>query len=488
MDEIIDSAKKEVLVEMVKLAQKKEMAGSKGQWKDFLKVYDKYGTSLSDPSRRNIDSLNAFLRTFTESDDLKFFKKVLQCHSDRDKVEQLKKTSPDDETAEEKLVRLTLMHPQYPVDFCFPSYEEEWVSSKKSRIMKSTKMLGVDCEMVLCEDGTEALVKVCAVDRNLQVKLDAVVNPNKAIADFRTEITGMSAIDLDGVTCSLPDVQKSMKKLLSHGTILVGHSLHNDLQALKVDHARVIDTSYIFKDANRPTRKKPSLSLLCKAKLGYELRKPGNPHNCLDDACAAMKLVLARLEGRVDDLIPEEVKELDARRKEMDAGRLFVHRIPVNVLAKDLQIVIPGNFTFQMKINRKNTYSAFAIFRNMEEANEAFENLEGDIEKDSNGRPQKLVKFKLDSGLSGSLCVCKTCHDDSVKQLKSNKRSNGDEDISGSLKKTRTDQPCEPIQDTNQCQVHLEVIQRLKEELSHRDQEISSLNRIIAALTRKQGL
>jgi hypothetical protein len=30
-------------------------------------------------------------------------------------------------------------------------------------------MVAVDCEMVLCEDDTEALVRVCVVDRNLQV-------------------------------------------------------------------------------------------------------------------------------------------------------------------------------------------------------------------------------------------------------------------------------------------------------------------------------
>jgi len=30
-------------------------------------------------------------------------------------------------------------------------------------------MLAVDCEMVLCEDGTEAVVKVCVVDHNLEV-------------------------------------------------------------------------------------------------------------------------------------------------------------------------------------------------------------------------------------------------------------------------------------------------------------------------------
>lgn len=40
---------------------------------------------------------------------------------------------------------------------------------KKSKAMKSNDMVSVDCEMVLCEDGTEALVRVCVVDRNLEV-------------------------------------------------------------------------------------------------------------------------------------------------------------------------------------------------------------------------------------------------------------------------------------------------------------------------------
>jgi RNA exonuclease 1 len=41
----------------------------------------------------------------------------------------------------------------------------------------------------------------------VQVKLDEFVNPYKAVADYRTDITGVSARDLEGVTCSLADVQ-----------------------------------------------------------------------------------------------------------------------------------------------------------------------------------------------------------------------------------------------------------------------------------------
>ncbi|KAL2531636.1 Small RNA degrading nuclease 3 [Abeliophyllum distichum] len=491
MDDKIFSAEKEVLIEMVKLAQKRGMVGSKGGWKDFLKFYDKkLGTSLSDPARRSVESLVAFLKTFSQENDLKFFHKVLQCHSNREAVEKFKMTSPDNETPEQKLVSLTLRHPQYPIDYSLPSYDEEWLvvkCSKKSKAMKSTIMVAIDCEMVLCEDGTEALVRVCAVDRNLQVKLDAYVNPNKAIADYRTEITGISAKELDGVTCTLADVQKSMKKLLSHGTILAGHSLNNDLQALKLDYTRVIDTSYIFKYANRSANRKPSLSLLCKAVLGYELRKEGSPHNCLDDACAAMKLVLARFEHATDGVIPQEVKAVDT-------AKLLLHRIPVNISTTDLKSVIPGNFEIEVKTSKKvrDIYSAFAIFENQQEANETFENLQGDLEKDSSGRTQKLFNFELGTGMMASMYVCKMSCDDSVGQFTSNKRSFEDEDNLDTLKKLRKDQISEQLEEpdssSNQCETQLKEIERLKQELRQRDQEISSLNKIIVALARKQGL
>jgi hypothetical protein len=39
------------------------------------------------------------------------------------------------------------------------------------------------------------------------VKLDEHVNPNKAVVDYRTDITGVSETDLEGVCCSLADVQ-----------------------------------------------------------------------------------------------------------------------------------------------------------------------------------------------------------------------------------------------------------------------------------------
>jgi len=51
--------------------------------------------------------------------------------------------------------------------------KQDWfvsdVGMKMKKVMESTNMVAVDCEMVLCEDGTEGLVRVGVVDRDLKV-------------------------------------------------------------------------------------------------------------------------------------------------------------------------------------------------------------------------------------------------------------------------------------------------------------------------------
>jgi RNA exonuclease 1 len=38
-----------------------------------------------------------------------------------------------------------------------------------ANLVTTKNMLPIDCEMVLCDDGTEAVVRVCVVDDNLEV-------------------------------------------------------------------------------------------------------------------------------------------------------------------------------------------------------------------------------------------------------------------------------------------------------------------------------
>ncbi|KAE8703745.1 Exonuclease [Hibiscus syriacus] len=464
MDEKLETAEKKILVEIVKLVQKRGLEGTQGG-----------------------------------------------CHSNRNIVEQFRKQSWDIESPEQSLVRLTLEHPQYLLDYAFPTVDEGWIVTKppkKSQAMKSNAMIAVDCEMVLCEDGTEALVRVCAVDRDLQIKIDQLVKPNKAVSDYRTEITGVAAGDLDGVTCSVADIQKSMKKLLSGGTISVGHSLHNDLQVLKINHARVIDTSYIFKYSDAPILRKPSLNNLCKSVLGYEVRKPGAAHNCLDDACAAMKLVLAKLERGEITLV-------------LDVWSLTA----VNVRREEISRIIPGAVAIEPKPSKKlqgRHYSAFAVFNSPPEASQAYENMDGEEEKDSSGLPQKLVNFQFGNGKNASIYIRKMAQDHSHREVWSNKRAFEGEEKLIKSKRLKTDEETahdnsltevpsnerakestestevetdekiaeekiaeETKENSNQPDEHLKEMERLKQELKEKDAKIVLQEKMISNLVKK---
>ncbi|XVF59361.1 hypothetical protein PTKIN_Ptkin07bG0269500 [Pterospermum kingtungense] len=485
MDEKLETAEKKVLVEIVKLVQKRGLKGTEGGWKDFLNIYDrKFGSSLSDPSRRSNACLVSFLKTFTKDDDLKLFDRVFQSHANRNVLEQFRKQSLDKESPEQRLVRLTLEHPLYPLDYTFSIGDEEWIVTKlpkKSQFMRSTAMVAVDCEMVLCEDGAEALVRVCLVDRDLQVKIDELVNPNKAVADYRTEITGVAAEDLDGVTCSVADIQKSMMKLLSDGTILVGHGLHNDLQVLKIDHARVIDTSYIFKYLDVPINRRPSLNNLCKSVLGYEVRKQDAVHDCLDDACAAMKLVIAKLEHGDIPLVQEA-----APQAEME--KLLVHRIPIIVSKEEISRVIPGNVAIEVKPSKTASrhYSAFAVFNSPQEANRAYENLEGPEEKDSSGLPQKLVTIHFGKGIARAY-IRKMAQNNSRCQVLSNRRAFQGEEKSIESKRLKTDHEITDgtMANSHEIDDHLKEIGRLKQEMKEKDAQITLQDTMISNLVKK---
>ncbi|GAB2255825.1 hypothetical protein Droror1_Dr00009603 [Drosera rotundifolia] len=489
IDAKLASAKREVLVQIVKLAQKRGMSGENGVWKEFLNSIERFGATHSDPARRSPADLLAFLRTFKEESDLKFFARVMQCYSSHDIAKKLLQ-SQGTESPEQRLVQLTIEHSSYPTDFTFPSYEEGWLVTKlraKGKRKRSEAVIAVDCEMVLCEDGTEALVKICVVDRELQVKLHEFVNPKKAVADYRTSITGVSANDLDGVTLSLEDIQKSMKKLLSHGTILVGHGLSNDMKALKIDHPKVIDTSYIFKYGGDSMRRRPSLVNLCKSVLGYEVRKKGEPHNCLDDACAAMKLVLAKIEKGFDDDLPLVVEEAVCVPEE-DMPKLFIQGIPIDMKSEDLHKVIPGVYTLDQKMlknGKSRNYSILAIFENQQEALEAYDNINGQERGDSRGRLQKAVPVKLSSGITETIYVHKPVCGGDVDQATTKKRLL---EISIETRTSEAEVTEKSKSEMNSCVDHVEEIERLTNQLIQRDREISDLHKIIAALTRKHGL
>lgn len=89
-------------------------------------------------------------------------------------------------------------------------------------------------------------------------------------------------------------IQEDFLKLVYKETILVGHSLENDLLALKVSHNLVIDTAVLYKHP-RGGSYKTALRVLVKRFLSREIQQSGTGHDSIEDARATMELALLKI-------------------------------------------------------------------------------------------------------------------------------------------------------------------------------------------------
>lgn len=361
-------------------------------------------------------------------------------------------------------------------------------------------MLSLDCEMVVCDDNKRALVRVCVVDDEEKVLLDMLVKPRIPVIDYLTPITGICEADLKNVTCGILEAQTAVLKLLTADTILVGHSLHNDLNALKIDHPRVIDTSFLFQFCNKPESYNAGLNSLCKAVLGYEFRDDGKPHDCLLDATIPMKIVRHTLKHGIKGPIDIQEKVLD----EGQLCKLYFHGIPQPVSVNDLQKLIPDDCSCDIDAiswAKNKSGTTYGVFSCINDANRVFEELKGLAGEDSYGRPQKTVKVTVFSK-HGKLKkvpvrVRKMSTGDGVQgegalqaEATATECSQSAEDIElVSLKKRKVadgESRVIPDKAMNHCCDHFQEAESLRKQLREKIEEVHALQKIILDLTKEQ--
>lgn len=91
---------------------------------------------------------------------------------------------------------------------------------------------------------------------------------------FVYRFSGINEATLANVTKRLTDVQTDLKKIFNASTILIGHSLENDLKSLKIVHDKIVDTSILYPHTRGPPLKR-ALKSLCQDFLHRTIQNSG---------------------------------------------------------------------------------------------------------------------------------------------------------------------------------------------------------------------
>ena len=171
--------------------------------------------------------------------------------------------------------------------------------SEESDMSLDLRIIALDCEMCDTAHGPE-LTRISVVDYNGIILLDTLVKPYSPVVNYKEAFSGVNATLLDPVDIRIEQVQVALLRLVSSSTVLIGHSLENDLYALKLSHKCCVDTSVLYPHPiGFPHRHK--LKYLAKEFLKINIQNAsstasGVGHSSVEDARVALQLVKLKVE------------------------------------------------------------------------------------------------------------------------------------------------------------------------------------------------
>jgi hypothetical protein len=167
-------------------------------------------------------------------------------------------------------------------------------------------VIALSCNKVTLVDGRQEVVKIAAVDLvTCRILMNHLVctDPHTEVKDWRSQITGLfSWRDMDGARLAGYKVFKgwaaarsTLWKFVDKETIIVGHNLRSDLDALRMIHGRAVDIAKVVEKAAKGPLSKAALGLDSLCRKYPEVRLTSDPEygrDCLMNAFAARQFGL----------------------------------------------------------------------------------------------------------------------------------------------------------------------------------------------------
>lgn len=151
----------------------------------------------------------------------------------------------------------------------------------------SFKAVGLDCEMGFTTRGFE-LLRITVVDFfSGEDILDILVKPKGEVIDLNTKWSGIAEIKEEAM--NFEDLIKLLGEVLDSNTILIGHGLENDMNAMRIIHERIVDTAVLYPKHKTSPKFRFPLKYLTFKYLGRTIQS--GEHDSSEDSLAAIDVV-----------------------------------------------------------------------------------------------------------------------------------------------------------------------------------------------------
>lgn len=161
----------------------------------------------------------------------------------------------------------------------FRKTSEMWGKKKGS-----LEAVGIDCEMGFTTNGFE-LLRITAIDYiSGEEVLDILVRPKGEILDLNTRWSGIAEIKEEAV--SFEELITLLGEVLDADTVMVGHGLENDMNAMRLIHHTVVDTAVLYPKHRATPTFRYSLKQLAFEYLGRTIQT--GEHDSGEDSLAAI--------------------------------------------------------------------------------------------------------------------------------------------------------------------------------------------------------